>query len=412
MEENAEATVSWRERFEDLAGDPRLRVQILVVAALSIVVFVAALVAANLTGSAEPPKPPVKPDRPRVKVELPPKVAGPGEVCWEAREVVAAQAAACAGNGRVYAVTFSGQAYAMDAEKGTLLWKLPLMEGVIAPPVLDGAALYAVSRTGRVAALDVDLPSVLWTLPCNVDCEAGLALSGDRLILATMSGDVRCLSAKDSRQLWNFESGAAIRGTPMIDGDGVVAANEAGGVFRLRLDDGSPAWKFDAKSPIDAAPASMGGRAIVGTRGGDVISIADGREVERWSVGAAVTAAPAIADGRILVPAKRALVCVGSWRVETEEEIQSSPCVSGDRAYFGSHDTKVRAIDLATGNVVWEFKTGWYATGSPIVYRGRVMFGHVNEPLRAVMTDRADGPDWPQFGGGAERGGYNRGRRE
>src|SRR5688572_8603913 len=77
------------------------------------------------------------------------------------------------------------------------------------------------------------------------------------------------------------------------------------------------------------------------------------------------------------------------WQFKTEGPIKSSAAIVGGRAFIGSDDGNVYALDLETGNKVWAFKTGGPIESSPLVLNGKVFIGSSDNFLYAINA--ADG---------------------
>ena len=72
------------------------------------------------------------------------------------------------------------------------------------------------------------------------------------------------------------------------------------------------------------------------------------------------------------------------WTFKTVGMIHSSPVVVDGTVYFGSQDTKVYAVDAATGQKKWEFQTGSWVESSPAVVDGVVYIGSNDGHLYAL----------------------------
>lgn len=94
-------------------------------------------------------------------------------------------------------------------------------------------------------------------------------------------------------------------------------------------------------------------------------------------------ATPTFAGGTLYVGVGSKLHAVSledlrtKWTYSTKvlRAIQSSPTVAGDLVIFGCHDQELRAVDRATGEVVWSFPTDYKITGAPCVVDGKVVWG-------------------------------------
>jgi outer membrane protein assembly factor BamB len=59
----------------------------------------------------------------------------------------------------------------------------------------------------------------------------------------------------------------------------------------------------------------------------------------------------------------------------TRARIDSSPAIAGTRAFVGSSDGRLYALDLTSGKVVWQHEDGAALTSSPALAAGRIVIG-------------------------------------
>ena len=69
------------------------------------------------------------------------------------------------------------------------------------------------------------------------------------------------------------------------------------------------------------------------------------------------------------------------WSYRTKGKVDSSPVISGGRAYVGSMTGELFAFDVKTGEVAWRFDTGSGVLASPAVADGRLVVGTVDGQL-------------------------------
>jgi outer membrane protein assembly factor BamB/tRNA A-37 threonylcarbamoyl transferase component Bud32 len=81
------------------------------------------------------------------------------------------------------------------------------------------------------------------------------------------------------------------------------------------------------------------------------------------------------------------------WSFKCEDEIRSTPYVSGDRVFVGSYDNNLYAIDLESGAFIWKHATKGGIASSPTVFEGRVYFGSQDARLYAIQADTGQ-PVW------------------
>ncbi len=74
------------------------------------------------------------------------------------------------------------------------------------------------------------------------------------------------------------------------------------------------------------------------------------------------------------------------WKFHTAGRVISSPAVTGDNVYFGSTDSNLYALDLASGAPRWKFTTDSWITSSPAVASGMVFFESYDGNFYAVAA--------------------------
>jgi outer membrane protein assembly factor BamB len=63
------------------------------------------------------------------------------------------------------------------------------------------------------------------------------------------------------------------------------------------------------------------------------------------------------------------------WSFAARARLDSSPVLAGGRLYVGSHDNRLYVLDAATGAKRWEFDAGASITASPALAGGRLVIG-------------------------------------
>ena len=73
-----------------------------------------------------------------------------------------------------------------------------------------------------------------------------------------------------------------------------------------------------------------------------------------------------------------------AWKFRTEGRVVSSPVVSGDAVYFGSHDGHIYAVGRSDGALRWKFATEGPVASSPAVASGVAIASSVDGRIYAV----------------------------
>ncbi len=72
------------------------------------------------------------------------------------------------------------------------------------------------------------------------------------------------------------------------------------------------------------------------------------------------------------------------WSYKTEGKIFSTPAVGGGLVVVGSSDGNIYGLDLATGEKKWAYKCNKSVLGSPVIWSGRVFIGASDNCFRAL----------------------------
>jgi outer membrane protein assembly factor BamB len=155
---------------------------------------------------------------------------------------------------------------------------------------------------------------------------------------------------------------------PAVDNGVVFAASHKGELIAVGLDTGRTVWLKKLKMPLSAGPAAALGIVIVGSSKGAVVAFdgATGHELWRTRVNSELLSAPAISekvvvmrsvDGRLHGFDTRTGKVL--WSVEQQVPRLSlrgiaTPIIAKDVAVSGFDNGKVMAVNLNTGDTVWD----------------------------------------------------------
>lgn len=169
-------------------------------------------------------------------------------------------------------------------------------------------------------------------------------------------------------------------------------------VLALDAGTGSVKWRFNADGPVSAAPAVHGGTLLFADSGGTLYSVDSSTGKALWRrhadyAGMAVTiAAPvrgkapwiyaATARGAEAVDMSGRL----QWRFSTRLTVSTPLSVDGGRAYFGSRDTSVYAVDSLTGSLLWNTRIGGVVATPAAVVGGSVYVSSAGGRIHALSS--------------------------
>ena len=109
---------------------------------------------------------------------------------------------------------------------------------------------------------------------------------------------------------------------------------------------------------------------------------------------------------QVAAPADMPAASTGSvtlrWRFDTEEEVRSSPSLSGKTLYVGSYDNNLYALNAAKGVLMWKFATDGGLCGTPRPQGDLIIFGSEDHTVYALDT-KAKRVRWRYATGGPVR---------
>ncbi|MGH7063454.1 MAG: PQQ-binding-like beta-propeller repeat protein, partial [Stellaceae bacterium] len=234
-------------------------------------------------------------------------------------------------------------------------WKTSVGEGssrytrVLSQPVIAKGRVYAMDGGVQVSAIDAANGNQLWRVDLKPKGDlgnsfgGGVAIWGKRLFVSTGYGQVLALDPGDGKVIWRKDVGAPVRGGPTVADGRVFVVTVENELVVLAADDGRRLWSHNGIPETStllgaASPAVQGEVVVVPYTSGELfaLTVENGHPV--WSDNLAsarnVDAVAALAD------------------------IRGRPVIDRGRVYAASHSGRLAAIDLRTGDHVWEQDIG------------------------------------------------------
>ncbi len=326
--------------------------------------------------------------------DAPPPLAQ-GRLLWRFRASSYILGSPVVADGVVYVSAGDSRLYAVNSATGNLVWRIP-MDGDNAWLTEADGVVYA-SGGSRLLAVDAVDGNVLWchdvgpvyySIPAVVDGVVYVGSWGRSLhAIDAVTGDLR----------WRYETGGGVRSTPAVADGAVYFRSTDGHLYAVDASTGVLRWR----SPVEArshyqSPAVSNG--VVYTGSGERLYALDagtGNLLWQTEQGVASDSRLVVADGVVYVSAG-ALDAVDAatgsllWQ-SLVNDFASSPTIVDGVAYVGSRDQHLYAIDIATGEGLWRYRTGGQVASTPAVADGVVYFGSGDDHLYALSTT-ADAP--------------------
>ena len=202
---------------------------------------------------------------------------------------------------------------AVDANTGTLLWRVETPYPVFAPPAIANEKLYIATGNGNYVQSAADLLEMkLQVLRDDGASEQQLAEARQRL---KPVGEVWSIDLATHAVDWKFETGDAILGAVVSGEDSLYFGSRDGHLYRVSPE-GRLIHKFDLREPIVASPALGQKHVYCATASGRLFCLEAATLKPVWDAslggGETFSSSPAIAHGHVYIgTAQQGLRCLG-----------------------------------------------------------------------------------------------------
>src|SRR3982750_3348154 len=195
------------------------------------------------------------------------------------------------------------------------------------------------------------------------------------------------------RVKWKFPTGDRVMSSPVFKDNVIYFGGDDGNVYAVDAATGRQIWKRATNGPVPATPAIADGTVYIGSYDGKFYAFNAQTGALKWKF---------TTDGERRFEAKglHGMQPKNQTIADAFDTFLSSPVVADGAVYFGSGDGNVYALDSATGDLRWKFKTGDVVHASPALADGVLFFGSWDSYFYAV--DAATGKEKWRFHGGED----------
>lgn len=279
-------------------------------------------------------------------------------------------------------------------------------------PVANGQFIFAADHTGKVVAIDSQHGKKIWQTNTKNKFSSGPTLVEGKLLLATSDAKIVALAPSDGQILWEAKVSSEVLASPAGEKGLVLVHAIDGSVTALNSKNGEKIWQVDQSTPsltlhYSSAPVVSGDMVLVGFSTGKLlalnlqsgliewertISLPRGRsELQRM---VDISADPLVAEGNAYVityQGKLAAVNIATGDLLWEREISSyhNMAISGNQLFVTDNDHALWAIDRETGATLWKQTTlaERYITG-PAVVGDTVVVGDLGGYLHFLSVEK------------------------
>jgi len=244
--------------------------------------------------------------------------------------------------GRIYGLDGEDVVFALDAATGNRVWRAQTRPNDDTDDAFGGGVaffnnrIFATTGYGIVYAFDAKTGKRIWKHATEVPFHGAPTVIDSRVLAVNVNNQLIALDANDGHQLWihtGLPEGADILGTPApaVQGDTVVVAYSSGELYALRLENGHAEWTDNL-----ATSQPMGALS----------SLAD------------IHGRPVIDRGRVFAVSHSGRMVAIDLRTGDrvwEQDIGGTqgPWVAGDYVYVLSNDVTLLCMTWKDGRVRW-----------------------------------------------------------
>lgn len=303
-------------------------------------------------------------------------------------------------DGVVYLGSDDGSVYALDAMSGQRRWRFATAGPVASTPAVAGGLVYFMSYDGKLYAVEAQSGKLRWKfttggerrfeaknlhgfLPKNQTIADPFDLFLSSPVVAEGAvffgcgdGNLYALDAATGDLKWKVQTGDVVHASPAY-ADGVVYVGSWDTyLYAVEARSGKEKWRFKSgEDPyihnqvgFQSSPAVVGGVVYVGCRDSNLYAIDAQSGKEKWRVnnqGSWVIGSPAVAQGKVVYATSDSAlfheVDAATGKPLLKQDVKAytfaSPTVAGEVVLVGVMNGTLEARDLATGSLLWDYRT-------------------------------------------------------
>jgi len=298
--------------------------------------------------------------------------------------------------------------YALKAETGEQLWKFTALNWVDSSPAVTEDAVYFTSRDGNLYCLNPATGQQRWTYQTGGTDSSSPAVAGG-LVFAGSGFPNKffySVEAATGKERWRTATEQMVYSSPVVTDEFVIFGCNDNHIYALKRSTGELVWTFQARGGIYyASPSAQGGRLFVASGDFDwsvyCLDITTGKLLWEHKV-TGQQATPTYVSS-IAVGSEKVFVVSGYnqqflyalsmtegkelWKAalgpSTRYGFSSSPVATEHTVYVVSARGKLKAYEITTGNLTWEYDLKADVLSSPAISNGRLFVGTLGGELYA-----------------------------
>jgi len=270
--------------------------------------------------------------------------------------------------------------YAVDIEKGKEVWKFETRGQICGAPAVDNGKVFFGQQggTSQFYCVDAKTGELLWKKDLGWIWASPNVKDG-KVYMAAVAGTFYCADQQTGEIIWTYESNQGAYPAPSFKGDLVYFGSWNGKYYAFNKDTGKMVWEGDIEGHPDSGSTMVMGNRFYAqgflAKYFFTLDPSNGEEVWRYPLNDEWCNASPVSDGKRLLfstyypwlhqaPFPSLTTCLDA---ETGELLYQLPFAGGltgavicnDLVFTASTtDSYMRAWDVATGNIRWQYRMG------------------------------------------------------
>ncbi|MDD3288702.1 MAG: PQQ-binding-like beta-propeller repeat protein [Alphaproteobacteria bacterium] len=271
--------------------------------------------------------------------------------------------------GKIYTIDSEGVVSAFRTDDGERLWRTDTTPEDCEDESMGGGigfsdgVVFATTGVGEAVALNANTGAIIWHKSMSKPLRSAPTIADGRVYVVTIDNELFALDVKNGNELWRHNGiieSATLMGSssPAVSGDSVIIAYSSGEIFSLRAQNGRVAWSdmLASSTKVGALPAIADIRGLPVVDRGRVFAVSH--------------------SGRMASIDKR----TGERIWDTEIGGINTPAVAGDAVFVLTNDNELVALTRDNGRVLWskelsKFKDPEDHDSKPVMWYGPLMAG-------------------------------------
>ncbi|MDR6371523.1 outer membrane protein assembly factor BamB [Chryseobacterium bernardetii] len=276
--------------------------------------------------------------------------------------------------------------YAINSQNGQLKWVFSVLNGRFqySTAFYSNNVLYVGCTDSYLYAIDASKGTLLWKFKTNEAIESSVYVYNNTVFFGSDDDNFYALNTATGELKWKYTAGFNVSSSPVVSGDIVYFASDDGYVYALEQGSGALKWKYYTGSIFNSSSSSIvGNNLYIGNRNGNIYNINKNTGQLNWEkqLGSSVEySSPTILDGYLYVTDKNALYKMDAvtgniiWQSYNSGNYSSSPFVNENYITVNSSSGNLTVIDKQTGNTRWQ-KTIYSNSAEAVSTDGTVFIG-------------------------------------